>query len=383
MGNDGKIQALINTAQDVVNTLSIADWIGVTTFNDKVLNYNDTLVRASSTNKVLLNNFLSNLTLGADKTNYELALTTAFNMLATTFDEEDGITCNTIIIFITNGIPNEGEQNPEILLSNIDELDNYNTIMFTFGLGTNSNSYILQHFACNFNGIYQQVVSPGDLPFALSNYSIYIAAGLTRTSCIWTEPYIDALGLGWVTTVAYPIYDKSVIPPFLIAVAAMDLLESDLKQFGDNSEEVLSELILRSEKCTLNLISECQLESLRGRFKCNSTNDTCDPVKTTAPLCENFNKIPYRQGSIHMLEVDINTCCGNFICQDPPPTGIIVLVVLGGVGVILLCVFIVRKLGCFRKRKDNDETPVPSQTRKIEEITLNYKQNSEAARLNE
>ena len=361
MGKGGKFDALIQAAQSIISTLSIADWIGITTFNGEVVNYCDTLLRANSTNKDQINQFLSNLTIGAEQTNYELAFTAAFNMIGATFDNENGITCNTIILFISDSNPTNGEQDPAALLSLVQELDNYNTLMFLFGLGTEMSPDILQLFACNFNGVYHQVANPADLSVSLKDYFNFISAGLTRTTPIWTEPYIDALGLGLITTLAFPIYDKTVNPPFLIAVMAADLLLSDFKRFGDNFDAILSELIQRSERCTLNLLSECQMESLRGDFKCNSTNNTCDPISQNAPLCENYNQNPWMKQSSHVLDIAGSTCCGNFLCNDGVPTDIIVGVTLAGVLVIVMTFYIVKKLGCCKKKKKG-ENDIPKQS---------------------
>ena len=370
MGNGGKMAAMIQAAQTVVNTLSISDWIGITTFNGQVLNYFDTLVRANSTNKLQISSFLSNLTVGSAQTNYELAFTSAFNMISTTFDNEDGITCNTIILFMSGSNPTSGEQDPATLLSLVQELDNYNTLMFLFGLGTDIKPEILQLFGCNFNGVYHHVANPTDLSTALTDYFNFIAAGLTRTTPIWTEPYADSSGLGVVTTLAYPIYDKTVNPPFLIAVMSVDLLLADLKRFGENSDSILYELIQRSEKCTLNLLSECQMESLRGEFKCNSTNSTCDPISQKPPSCQNFNKNPWMAKSSHIVTPAGNLCCGNFLCDITVPTDIVVGGTLGAVLVVVIVVFIVKKVGCCKKKHEEIYIPtkqsLPSQVEIIQ-----------------
>jgi len=40
---------------------------------------------------------------------------------------------------------------------------------------------------------------------------------------LWIEPYLDANGLGELTTCSIPFYDRNVNPPLLLGVLAIDL----------------------------------------------------------------------------------------------------------------------------------------------------------------
>lgn len=177
----------------------------------------------------------------------------------------------------------------------------------------------------------------------MGNYYIYVAAGLNRSTCIWTEPYDDAVGIGKVTTAAYPIYDRSANPPYLIGVTGLDLLLDDLIAF-ENYDQILDELISRSGRCTSDILSECHLESLRGEYKCNSIdeNTTCESIGKTTKLCSSFTNYAFNEGSTHLESVDLNQCCGNYICDkgQDEDVGIIVGPVIGGVFVIILIVVI-------------------------------------------
>ncbi len=123
---------------------------------------------------------------------------------------------------------------------------------------------------------------------------------------------------------------------------------SDIQKFGDNSQSILNEFIARSQKCSTDLLSECNLESLRREYTCDSTNSTCNQIGKTANLCPTFNKFPFQEGSNHTLQVDINQCCGNYTCGngigDDKTIGIIVGSVIGGVAAIFIILFIIYKI---------------------------------------
>lgn len=57
----------------------------------------------------------------------------------------------------------------------------------------------------------------------MSSYTSLIARGIEITEPVWVEPYPDASGLGEITTVSMPVYDRSSGTPFLIAVVGMDI----------------------------------------------------------------------------------------------------------------------------------------------------------------
>ncbi len=149
MNDNGKISMLKQTATSVIDTLSIADWIGITVFNSNANNYNDDLVRATNNNKELMKAFINNLEANL-QTNFEAAFNKAFAMIANNYQKENGNRCKTIIMFMTDGYPTYGEQNSTNLLSIVKSLDKYNSTFFTYALGTDASPEIPQLLACNF-----------------------------------------------------------------------------------------------------------------------------------------------------------------------------------------------------------------------------------------
>jgi len=81
--------------------------------------------------------------------------------------------------------------------------------LFTYALGSGANTSILVDLACNYRGIMFQIedtASDSALTTTMRNYYSYISEGVTITSPVWTEPYWDAFGFGYMVTVSKPIY---------------------------------------------------------------------------------------------------------------------------------------------------------------------------------
>ena len=73
------------------------------------------------------------------------------------------------------------------------------------------------------------------------NYHIFLQQGASITEPVWSEPYEDAFGAGWIITVSFPIYSTNEEGiKLLLGVAAIDVTMSSLEAFGQSEEEVLN-----------------------------------------------------------------------------------------------------------------------------------------------
>ena len=81
--------------------------------------------------------------------------------------------------------------------------------MFTYALGSGVDTSILNDLACQYDGILFEIedsASDSTLATIMKNYYSYISEGVSITSPVWTEPYWDAFGFGYMVTVSMPIY---------------------------------------------------------------------------------------------------------------------------------------------------------------------------------
>lgn len=76
----------------------------------------------------------------------------------------------------------------------------------------------------------------------------YTAAKAAPDRAVFTAPYLDAHGAGWMITAARAIYDRNIEEPTIIGVAGIDVLITDMKElvdsitFLDNGKVVLIDL---------------------------------------------------------------------------------------------------------------------------------------------
>ena len=76
----------------------------------------------------------------------------------------------------------------------------------SYAFGTNINISLLSSLSCKYKGILFHIEEPINILDELMNYYVFLAEGTNITEPIWSEPYIDAFGLGKIVTVSMPVY---------------------------------------------------------------------------------------------------------------------------------------------------------------------------------
>lgn len=402
MKSDYKLKILRETMIMVIDTTTFADWIGVVAFNTVAKNYEPTLVKATSENKAKIKAFINNLN-PANETDYEIAFEATFEMIKTSEKLEKVNFCKTIFLMMTDGASRDVLENKTNLINLFFKLDTENKVnatMFAFTIGPEVPKDIPFELACQTHGIFQNILDSQSIYNSLVPYFTYIAAGLNRTSVIWTEPYEDDIGL--IISAAYPIYDKNSSPPFLMGVIGTDILAKNFLEF-DNFENIYNELLERSQLCFSQSLNECQLQSIRNNYKCNLTdlngsnnsnvsNDSsgsngfnCLELQKTAPLCNSFNKSPFFQESIHPRTTGFNACCDCGDGGDGDTNLIIGLTVGLGGGLGFLIVLYL----CYRWRKSKEgkkiiKPPKPKEAKMLDDnVVQNREINLQPLNINE
>ena len=327
MNDYSKIQTAKDAATNVINTLSYSDFVGLVPFSTNATKFLPNLIRMSSSNKQNITNYINSLSAGGT-TNYEDAFRKTYEIYNSSYGDEMGnFACQTIILFLTDGVPTIGMTQADQLIDLINFYENQtnaNMTVLSWGLGQDAQSDILLKISCARYGIYHYVLDFSSLGASMTEYYLFISAGVKRTNSIMTEPFLDANGAGNVTSMAFPVYDDSVDPPFILGVVGFDLLLSDLLNFTDYNG-VLKELAFRNSKsCLKPVLSNCSLESVRENKCYNvSINDSsCKIITKNASICANidFSNV-FFEGSQILTSNDINSqygCCGNVTssCQE-------------------------------------------------------------------
>lgn len=280
MNDYGRMELAKEAAVTIVDTLTVADRVAVVAFSDvasQVGGYSR-LIRATSENKGAIIRHINDLQANG-ATNFYDAFLTAFNTLDQTIQNESTSGCNIAVLFMTDGQITAGPGADDVVSLVNDRTKkiatnvNRKTAVFTFSLGYQADHDVTKSIACNTGGIWTPVADgSGDLVTAMSSYYKLFALGLGEDGnddfTAWVEPYEFHNPAGKMgTTVATPVYDRSVKPHVLLGVAAvdiyMDALEQVLEENAFSSTMLERFVILSTARCPNIDLTECELDALR------------------------------------------------------------------------------------------------------------------------
>ena len=337
-----RLARLKTAAKRVLQTLTLFDHVGVVYFANEA-NYlkvgsERTLFLASRDNVDKMNAKIDNLDFGA-YSNFESAFQKTFDLLNDSISLGDTTKCHSIILFMTDGNPTVGERNhlklrEKIRDLNREENDTKKAIVFTFSLGHARNADLLKSIACDSGGIFTTLSSQGDIHQALGQYYYYLQSLVVEDQVepIWVEPYIDAFGLGNITTLSLALYDKTLQPYRLIGVVGADLLLDDLKAFDPNNYTKIVENLASRGDCSRDKdISPCLLDAIRvanigdNSSRC-STDVDLNCTKSTETIiglgCSNYDSKPNFCNSTRESYEEEVCFFGSPIMLSPPCYGV-------------------------------------------------------------
>ena len=148
----GKMQQARNALRQLLGSLTERDRFRLIAFSSDVRSYRLDWTRATDAELNDARRWIENLN-AEGGTNISGALTEAFR--ATTPDDRLGI-----VLFLTDGLPSVGEQNPERIAQRA-ENERGQTRVFAFGVGYDVNTYLLDRLSAAARGT-TQYVRPGE-----------------------------------------------------------------------------------------------------------------------------------------------------------------------------------------------------------------------------
>ncbi|XP_070571547.1 VWFA and cache domain-containing protein 1-like isoform X2 [Ptychodera flava] len=264
-GGKTLMQVAIDAAITVLDTTNPGDKIGVVAFSDEAqtlsgsprddeddyLNcFSDQLAQATPINIDYLRDFISSLQYGGG-TNYIKALETAFDLLHASVDSEDDMERDQVILFLTDGEPEEDSQEiMEVVRTRNEEMQN-RVVILTIGLGNADGLSFLTDLAnqdftkfglegANVTigeikrGDYTQVTDYGFLRNAMARYyNFFSRSATTRDEPIFSVPYQDGLGLGLMTTALMPVKHGGELRGVVCIDITLDDLLGDISYFKE------------------------------------------------------------------------------------------------------------------------------------------------------
>ena len=216
MQSYGRMKAAKNAAKTVLATLNPSDSFNVVDFDGDARTISTTseydscfssqLVNATPANLNRLKDWISNLR-DTGMTNFIAAFNTAFDILASSFATNPELKKRpTVFLFLTDG----DAADPIATINRRKEelaLEKFHIFTFALGSGVSEKSQrILEGISASTDGNFIKISDNSQSELRSSMASYYSHPGLMKTAdesgIILTVPYVDASGLGMVTTLA-------------------------------------------------------------------------------------------------------------------------------------------------------------------------------------
>lgn len=357
----------------VFSTLVVTDFVGIVVFSDnsrQLCAFNECrLVRATERNINELERLLNAL-VPDGSTNMEAGLVSGMRLFSA--NTEHTSNCQRALLFLTDGIATVGAVD-EALLKRVREDNLYDTVIFSYSLGSNADHVLPKKLACDTNGVWSFINDGGSLIDEMSQFYEYFAALSQHDDVVWVEPYEDASGAGILTTASLAVFAESN----LIGVVGVDLLIADLERIEPNYNNLLNGLISRSNRCptTKQFEGICALRSTRvsrgqrvpfpnGRCDFDPSNCTrverCTDqttIRNDEMYCATAKVFNYAEASCGSCECSANV--ETETSQDGRGAvifAVIVSVLAGIVGLALLFAVVVAQ---YRQRSEEHNESVP------------------------
>ncbi|MHA2096306.1 MAG: VWA domain-containing protein [Candidatus Hodarchaeales archaeon] len=211
--------------KSVLNTLGPKDRFTVLSFSSVVNTWDNSLQIASPSNIDDASSFIDERIHGGG-TNINSVLLRGLEIL-----EEHGSSDRTpMLIFMTDGLATQGEDNPDLILSNVAAANVMGARMFVFGLGTEIDQQLLLNLGSQNDGGTVFVFNSEDLIDAMNLYYKFFTAQIDN-AISWSWPYVDASGWGIVITASKAV----TVNGTLLGVVGADLT---LKSLIDTLEDL-------------------------------------------------------------------------------------------------------------------------------------------------
>ena len=211
MNQQGRITLARNSALRLIDTLSDVDFVAIVTFSDgaqaaDVMGSGGTyLTRATPAAREAFKAWIRANVVAGGTTNFNAALTKAFDLLDASTDFSTG--CTTSVLFLSDGAPNPDSWDASIA-STIQQRAGTSTHIFTYALGSSAPTDVLMEIACANRGALWAVADGGDLEDAMAAYYTFLAPTLSPCQVRWSY-YNDSFSGTPLMAACLPTYKKA------------------------------------------------------------------------------------------------------------------------------------------------------------------------------
>jgi hypothetical protein len=260
--------------QSMNNAVSFVQAIGFGPLGDVSTAGDGLLMRCNDTGTATVRAFIDTLVVTAQigVANITGAFQLAMSILDRSREVNRSALCRTAIIVLS---PTEDTELEQVVTDGLAAWEHGEgtaprLFMFTYG---DKRSTAEQHKAvsCAHGGVWAPLPdSVKDHTYIATNISAFFAAGIMEDAAIWSQPYLDASGLGVVITATKACRWKLTVPPKLLAVVATDFAISSRPEFTPEKVANLTTLT----RCLAFQLNQYDIEQLRGDERCEPSFNT-------------------------------------------------------------------------------------------------------------
>eukprot|EP00792_Barthelona_sp_PAP020_P003817 TRINITY_DN1676_c0_g1_i1.p1 TRINITY_DN1676_c0_g1~~TRINITY_DN1676_c0_g1_i1.p1 ORF type:complete len:471 (-),score=97.05 TRINITY_DN1676_c0_g1_i1:83-1495(-) len=196
-------EKLVKIISQLLETLDKDDYVSIIAFDEKVVLWGDYLENPTLELKKVWNEKVQAIKF-ENIANTILGLEEAVNLLKKSKAVGKSTFCQDVILLISNGWDNN---HPKDIINTIKpQVSDLNLTIHAFNIGEESGDW-LKNIACEFRGSYHNSDIDG-LTIAINEALLNDVRNLDKKA-VWSTPYKDIRGLGYVTTLTRTIEDPN------------------------------------------------------------------------------------------------------------------------------------------------------------------------------
>eukprot|EP00730_Choanoeca_flexa_P015722 TRINITY_DN7283_c0_g1_i1.p1 TRINITY_DN7283_c0_g1~~TRINITY_DN7283_c0_g1_i1.p1 ORF type:complete len:891 (+),score=116.11 TRINITY_DN7283_c0_g1_i1:370-2673(+) len=260
-------QGRVAQAQAILDTLSFRDFVGIIVYSTGSELYDPLLVQGTSANVRQLKLYLSTLALSdSSDPNMGAALTQAYSMFSASAQAGASSICNKLIVLLTSGV--NAINTPNVLDVAEQASEDIPLVIWVHD-PDNSNPPVKtsRELSCASGG-YTLDTSEMATFAVLETLTVFLSSGISEPNVRWSEVYLDAFGLGNMTTAALPVTVRKGSLLQLVGMMAVDVKLAGLDPSGTIPIADINAYLLSDQACERFTIPDDVAENINRRDKC-------------------------------------------------------------------------------------------------------------------
>ncbi|CAE8654690.1 unnamed protein product, partial [Polarella glacialis] len=343
MSTAKRYQKSQQATEAILNTLVWKDFATIILFNRGIAAvYSDVLVPVTNTNRECMLKWLDEQEWMSGGTNFRVPIEKVFAVIEASVTAGKTSTCQRAVMFLTDG---EAEFDEADFLQAQQMSSEWDTVWFTYALGSGANTVVTKRLACDNKGIFYPVSDTADLTQIMAAYYAYFASGQASCSPSFSR-YADANTAEILYAGCLPMLERTAYNSSLLGVACMDInMLSSIDQLKPQPnfawEQLACEMSDVTKKCRHMHLTDCSLQKLRLQVStgsmCGATASSVDRnckdeesfVDEKGYFCDAWigydcskaatEKWSYSQSGQAMLMQKCKLSCGLCELKDPCP----------------------------------------------------------------